>query len=274
MHSIRRNPKTFLDRLVSSVWAQAPLPVAGPGERRELVLPTGSTHVALRFHGPPILVFDDAADRRGHGVEFASVGGARARYHVRDVSAPSGSVGAMLRPGACQALLGVPESALAGHHTPLSALVGSAEVDALLERLHRCRRLEGRLSLFEDWLIGRAQGRLPVLHPALQAVLGTTPGRFDRVGDMVEASGLSHRHWIAVFRHATGLAPSEWLQLQRFEKAIGLAADPSFAWADIAAGSGFSDQAHLANVFRTIAGVTPSQWRLRHDPGAPRHVRA
>lgn len=275
MHAITRNPHPALDRLVSKVWAQAPRPVAGPGiERREHVLPTGATHVAVRFSGPPILVFDHVADQRGHLLEYASVGGARARYHVRDVSLPSGSIGAMLRPGACEVLLGVPEAALAGHHTALSDVVCANEVDDLLERLHRRHPLAVQLALFEDWLIRRAMGRRPAVHQALEPVIGAHAVRFTRVGDIVKASGLSHRHCIAVFRHCTGLAPSEWLQLQRFEQALEFAADPAGAWADIAAASGFSDQAHLTHAFRNITGLTPSQWRRRHDPLAPRHVRA
>lgn len=98
------------------------------------------------------------------------------------------------------------------------------------------------------------------------------PGTRTRVEDMVRASGLSHRHCIAVFRQATGLAPNAWLRLQRFSHALALAGDPSLGWADIAAASGFADQAHLANTFRHMAGVTPSAWRQVADPAAPRHV--
>ncbi|WP_254457915.1 helix-turn-helix domain-containing protein [Xanthomonas sacchari] len=83
---------------------------------------------------------------------------------------------------------------------------------------------------------------------------------------------LSHRHCIALFRQATGLAPNAWLRLQRFSHALELACDRSLGWAEIAAASGFADQAHLANTFRSVAGVAPSAWRRMADPAAPRHV--
>ena len=89
---------------------------------------------------------------------------------------------------------------------------------------------------------------------------------------MVEASGLSHRHWIALFRHSTGLLPREWLRLRRFAHAIEHALQPSCGWAEVAAASGFADQAHLANTFRTIAGVSPSEWRAGVDSAASNHV--
>lgn len=260
--------------LVASVWAQDPDPTASTARRRALehVLPTGATHIAVRVGGEPLRIFDDAADRRGHCLGHAVAGGARTAYHLRDVSQPSVSVGAVLRPGAAAVLLGAPESALAGHHTPLAYLLGADEVDALLSGLHAGSDSAGRLAAFERWLCERAGGRGSALHPALAGIV-LRPVRHDmRVSELVRASGLSHRHCIAVFRQATGLVPAEWLRLQRFSHALDLACDASLGWAEIAAASGFADQAHLSNTFRAAAGLTPSAWRLRADPATPRHV--
>ncbi|PZQ10835.1 MAG: AraC family transcriptional regulator [Rhodanobacter denitrificans] len=274
MASIHRPPVPALRGLVASVWAQDPGPSA-PAARHaalEHVLPTGATHIAVRIGGEPLRIFDDAADRRGHRLGHAVVGGARTAYHLRDISQPSVSVGAVLRPGAAAVLLGAPESALAGHHTPLECLPAAGEVDALLSALHACGEAVTRLAVFEHWLCGRAAGRGCAVHPALAGIL-LRPGRHGlRVGELVQESGLSHRHCIAMFRQATGLAPAEWLRLQRFSHALDLACDPSLGWAEIAAASGFADQAHLSNTFRAVAGLTPSAWRLRADPATPRHV--
>ncbi|MBS0426666.1 MAG: AraC family transcriptional regulator [Proteobacteria bacterium] len=239
---------------------------------REHVTPTGSTHLVLRIGGPPIRVYDDVADLRGHRLGHAVVGGARAAYHVREVSGSPGSVGVVLRPGASEVLLGVPESALAGHHTALELLLGECVVDAMLGRLHACVGAEQRMALVEQWLVIRSLGRGPALHPMLAAALSTPAHRLERVRCMVEASGMSHRHWIALFRHSTGLLPREWLRLRRFAHAIEYASQPSRGWAEVAAASGFADQAHLANTFRTVAGVSPSEWRRSVDPAAPNHV--
>jgi AraC-like DNA-binding protein len=271
MACIHRPPLPALRDLVASIWAQD-APSAKPVAAREHVLPTGATHIALRIGGAPLLLFDDAADVRGHRLGHAVVGGARTAYHVRDVSQPSASVGAMLRPGAARWLLGVPEAALAGHHTPLELLLHASEVDRLLTRLHGCVGAEARLAFFERWLMERARGGSCALHPALVCSLRQPLPHTASVAEQVRASGLSHRHYIALFRQATGLAPREWLGLQRFAHALALAADASLGWADVAAASGFADQAHLANSFRAVAGLTPSEWRRRADPLAPRHV--
>lgn len=273
MVSLCRPPVAALRGLVTTLWSQdAALPAEGSAPLREHVLPTGATHIALRIGGPPLLLFDDATDARGHRLGHAVVGGARTRFHLRDVTQPAASVGAMLRPGAARVLLGVPESALAGHHTPLELLLPTDEVDALLEGLHARSGAAPRLALFEQWLIGRACGRPPVLHPALVRSMRGPLAQQMPVADRVRASGLSHRHYIALFREAVGLTPREWLGLQRFAQVLAMAVEPTRSWAGIAADCGFADQAHLANSFRAIAGLTPSDWRRRADPATPRHV--
>lgn len=317
MPSVRRPPLPALGALIDSVWAHDPaalppspslvtqaLRASVPSRQaravnatratqaleatREHVLPTGATHIALRIGGEPLRVFDHAADSCGHRLGHAVVGGARTAYHVRDVSRPSASVGALLKPGAAVVLLGVPESALAGHHTPLDCLLTRAEIDPLLARLQVCESLTGRLALFEHWLLGRArQGYLatasrsksallpalqPVLHPALASAFFGADNPVRPIGEAVAATGLSHRHCIALFRQCTGLTPREWLRLQRFGHALELAAVPSRGWAEIAAASGFADQAHLANTFRAVTGFSPSAWRRRADPATPRHI--
>lgn len=275
MASLHRPPIPALRALVDAVWAHEPPPgsVASPGAR-EHVLPTGATHIALRLDGPSLQIYAHAGDLRGQRLGHAVVGGARTVFHLRDVSQPSTSVGAMLRPGAARVLLGAPESALAGHHTPLDQLLHPSEVAALSERLRACGDGAGRLALFERWLLARARGRPATLHPALiQLMQGTGHWHPEqRVADLVRASGLSHRHCIAVFHQATGLTPGAWLALRRFNQVLALAAQPLERWSDIAAACGYADQAHLTNSFRDITGLTPGAWRRQADPATPRHV--
>jgi AraC-like DNA-binding protein len=273
MATLHRSPTPALRALVDSVWAHEPTPGSTPTPgAREHVLPTGATHIALRIDGPPLHIFQHAHDPHGQRLGHAVVGGARTVYHLRDVSQPSASVGAMLRPGAASVLLGVPESALAGRHTPLDLLLPSYELGALSERLRACHDGAGRLAVFERWLQARAQGRPAALHPALIPLVHGPGHPEQRVRDLVRASGLSHRHCIALFRQATGLAPREWLALRRFNQVLALAAHPLETWSGIAAATGYTDQAHLANSFRDITGLTPSAWRHQAAPSTPRHV--
>jgi len=273
MADLRRAPAAPLRALVGTLWAHDPAGGGAPRPgAREHVLPTGTAHIVFRLSGPALRIFDGAADRRGHALGHAVVGGARSAYHVRDVSEPAASVGAMLRPGAARVLLGVPEAALAQHHTPLDLLLGHGEVDALLARLHAARGGHARLALFEQWLARRARGRPPALHPALAGLLPRLVDPGARVAGLVRTSGLSHRHFIAQVREATGLPPRSLLRLGRFGRALELATDPSRGWAEIAAAAGYADQSHLVHAFGEMAGLTPAAWRRSADPATPRHV--
>jgi len=61
-----------------------------------------------------------------------------------------------------------------------------------------------------------------------------------------------------VFRDVVGMSPKAFAKLARFHRALDAATDRTQAsWGRIAAATGYYDQAHLIDEFRTIAGVTP-----------------
>jgi AraC-like DNA-binding protein len=92
------------------------------------------------------------------------------------------------------------------------------------------------------------------------------------VQQVVEDSGASHRHFIALFREATGLGPKTCSRLLRFQAVLRhLAAEPTLPAAQLAHDLGYSDQAHFQREFRAFAGLTPQEWK-RAAPAHPHHV--
>jgi AraC-like DNA-binding protein len=90
------------------------------------------------------------------------------------------------------------------------------------------------------------------------------------VHDAVQRSGYSHRTLIDLFAGAVGLTPKRYARVRRFHVALRRASQHA-SWADIAAGLGYSDQAHFSREFREFAGVTPSGYR-RAAPRFANHV--
>ena len=271
---LMRPPSPRLRPFVQALWAMAPEEGARglrrPGAR-EHVLPTGAMHLVFRLSGPPLRVFDGTTDMLGQTLGHAIVSGARSSFYARDVSEPTRSVGALLRPGAALALLGAPEDALAGHHTPLDALWGSTQTGQAPERLLAAGGLAQQLALFETLLTQRLGDCFHGLHPAVAQAIGPLMRGTLPVGELAARSGCSRRHFIALFRGATGLAPKEFAGLQRLERVLAMAADSKRSWAEIAIDAGFFDQAHLTHAFSAFAGLTPQAWR-RAAPASPRHV--
>lgn len=268
---LSRAPAPCLRPFVRSIWLSAP--EAGPLVRpaREHVVPTGGMHLVFRLSGPALRLFRHDTDAQGFTVGHAIVGGARSAFHVRDVSVPTRSVGAMLQPGAALALFGAPEDALAERHTSLDALWGAAAALAL-ERLHAAATPAVQLQRFEQLLAERLSLCVSGLHPALAQALSQLEGGAVNIRELVRQSGYSHRHFISLFRGATGLAPKQMGRVLRLRNALArLAAEPRMPWAGLAHEANYSDQSHFHREFLGIVGVTPEAYR-RAAPLAPHHV--
>jgi AraC-like DNA-binding protein len=185
---------------------------------------------------------------------------------VRDVSRPACSVGAQLRPGTAELLLGVPALDLAGRHTPLDALWGRF-ADELRERLAAAADPQRRLEIFEAALLARLP-RVRAIHPAVAHALAQFAAG-DDVAGVVDDVGYSHRRFIALFRGAVGLSPKRYCRVQRLQRAI--ARLPTRSLAEVALDAGYSDQAHLSREFRELAGVSPGEYRAL-VPAPSNHV--
>lgn len=261
---VQRPPRAELRPFVTTLWAEDPdaLPAAAA---RECVLPTGALHLVFRLD-EPLRVYADPADLAGRVVGTALVGGARASAYVRDVSRPGRSVGALLHPGAAQAVLGAPGGALAGRHTDLSDLWPDA--GAIHAWLGEAATPAARLDRFEAVLrarLPRARG----LHPAVAFALERfASGR--EVAPVAAASGYSQRRLSGLFREAVGLSPKRYCRVRRLQDALRFAAAGS-AWAEVALAAGYSDQAHLVREFRELTGLSPGAYRAA-APRSPSHV--
>lgn len=267
---MQRAPHPLLARFVKTAWASLPVAAgANAAPAREHVLPTGLMHLVVRLSGPAVRIFDSAADGKGRQLGHTLVGGPRAGFYAKDVSAPSPSVGVQLLPGAAQALLGLPADELAGQHVSLEDLWGSGAGLAREQLLAAAtpqaalRRLEGLL--LQRLRAGPGQAAHPVVMQALrqfEAGMG--------VEDAVARSGYSHRQFIRLFSQAVGLGPKLYCRVRRFQKALPLLQGP-LALAAVAMEAGYSDQPHFNREFREFAGLTPEQYRLAR-PASANHV--
>lgn len=236
---------------------------------REHVLPTGGMHLVFRLSGEPLRLFDDDEDRHGRLLGQAVVGGARSTFYSKDISTPTCSVGAQLRPGAPELLFGATAQDLSHRHTPLQDLWGSS-ADHAYEQLLDAGEPERRLAQLES-LLARRLPTVRGLHPAVACALERFE-ELDSVHAVVKQSGYSHRHFIALFRRAVGLSPKVYARVARFQRALRhVASEGAASWAAIALEAGYSDQAHFNRDFLEFAGVTPSRYR-RIAPPSPCHV--
>jgi AraC-like DNA-binding protein len=243
---------------VECLW-YADSPAGAPAQER--ALPTGAAHLAFRLSADPIRVFDGAET---HDLGFAVLAGPRDRWHGRDTSAPARSIGVQLRPGV--ALLG-PMIGLVGRHAPLDAVL--PDLAALRDELAE-RSPERALARVEAALLARV-AQAPVAPPAVRYAVRELSKPGARVAAVGAETGYSPRRFHALFVQWVGLAPKVFARLQRFRRAVDLAAAGRAApWAELARSGGFADQAHLIREFRAFTGISPREYAP--VAGQPHHV--
>jgi AraC-like DNA-binding protein len=168
------------------------------------------------------------------------------------------AVTARLRLGASKAVLGVPASAIAGRVLTLGELWNGAAVRRFLDRLIGVSDATEAVAIMEHAIADRLA--IAAVRDAPTPLALTAAERLvsANVSAVAADLGVSERHLRRVFRDTVGMSPKEFGRLARFHRALRAAREDSrLNWATIAAETGYYDQAHLIEEFRTIAGVTP-----------------
>ncbi|MFE7564240.1 helix-turn-helix domain-containing protein [Kitasatospora sp. NPDC057500] len=175
-----------------------------------------------------------------------------------------------VHPLAARALFGLPAGELSGLDVPAEAVLGAVAA-RLQEAVQEARDWPERFAALDGVLLSlaRPSGRVPpevvLAWCALRRSGGAVP-----VAALARETGWSGRHLLDRFRRETGLSPKAAARVIRFDRARRLLALPGPAprLAELAARSGYADQAHLAREFRALAGCAPSTWLAEEGPEA------
>jgi AraC family transcriptional regulator len=79
--------------------------------------------------------------------------------------------------------------------------------------------------------------------------------------EMAQSVGLSTAHFGRMFRKSTGETPHQFVLRQRIERAKAMLRAPDARILDVAVACGFKTQQHFAQVFRSVCGVRPTEYR-------------
>jgi AraC-like DNA-binding protein len=81
------------------------------------------------------------------------------------------------------------------------------------------------------------------------------------VDEISRRVGYSQKHLISLFKEHVGITPKAFMRVMRFQKAIrDIEQCRQINWAQFATASGYYDQAHFINDFRSFSGFTPAQY--------------
>ncbi|PWI14527.1 AraC family transcriptional regulator [Streptomyces sp. Act143] len=190
----------------------------------------------------------------------------RASYHRADGGQLASCVQLHLKPGTARPLLGVAAADLVGRVVPLRELparsarqlansMADLELDDLIARLAR---------LFPQ--LPPPESRSELLRAAVAALSlrdGQVPGQ---VKDVARELAVSERQLRNLFAEGVGLSPKHYARIDRVRAVLAQA--PTAKWADLAARSGYYDQAHMTSDFRSLMGVPPRSFFTGRLPEA------
>ena len=263
---ISRKPSPQLSPYVSFFWY-----FAGPAlmHERERMLPTIGLQLLVNLHEDIVRWWDGAQLNRRHGVNGAAVRG----MHTRPVAICARDqiriVGAVLRPSAAGALLGVPAHELAETHTALDALWG-AHGRSLREQLLEAPTPDRCMAILDRALCARLAAQLdPAIDYACRALESGSP-----VASVADTLSIDRKRLRRTFAAAVGITPKGYARVARLQRLLTLirqSAGRPLRWAELASECGYYDQAHLILEFRSLTGLTPSAYRPR-TPDEPNHV--
>ena len=235
-----------LHPFVSHILAYREIIPAG-SEILERVLPDGALRLIVEFGDAPTV----------------QVLGASAAPVLLRLQGRLEGLSLTLRPGAAPALLGLPAGELTGQVLPLDSLWRGAGAE-LNERLFAASGEAARLTMLQAFLQQRLPDRTindrPAVMQALQ-LIGRSEGRRP-LREIAAALGVGERRLQQLFQLEVGLSPRAWGRLARLQACLRrlrmLGATPG--WVDLALDSGFYDQAHLAREFRSLCGLSPTEF--------------
>jgi len=229
-----------------------------PAHARERHMPDGSVGIV-------ILLGDGGAARP----EAAMVAGARSEAVFLDTSRPTTVMGVHFRRGAAGPFLDVPLSALTNTHAALGDVAGGGSLrlrqgcgaTSLRDRVLDAVEPEARLDVLQQWLLERLL-RQPDRDPAIAwAVRQFEHQPHIRISAVADQIGRSSRWFVERFNSEVGLTPKVFSRVRRFQLALRHMHEAATVdLADLAAATGYFDQAHFTHDFRSIAGITPTAY--------------
>lgn len=238
-----------------------------PEHLRDRVLPTGTLEIIVPLGGKR-LSWTELTGRDG-ACRTALVSGPRRSAFDVPTAPQARLVGAHFHPSGAWPLFAIPMDALADQHHPLEDLLGTSARE-LTERIDGAASDTERLATLSAYFLQRARSSR-ASHPAVittirRAEFGSAEGT---IATAVAASGLSHRRFIELFRREVGLTPRDFFRVQRFQRALGIAARSGRAGADLAYEAGYSDQSHWILECRKHSGLSPRELLAKQRGAGP-----
>lgn len=221
-------------------------------ERTSPEIPGAAVWTRTDLTATPVRVIPDGCVDLIWAAGRLLVAGPDTRAHLAAAVPGTSYTGLRFAPGTGPAVLGVPAQELRDRRVPLDALWPDREVGLIAQRVAEAdapgRALEAAV---------RSRGRQPDTYDPLTAAILRGARRAEPVAALAARVGLGERQLHRRSLRAFGYGPKTLVRVLRMNRALEL------AWAgvplaEVAAGCGYADQAHLAREVKALTGMVPT----------------
>ena len=264
MTIIVRRPAPPLAGLVADIVYQAG---EQPRTSVQKILPDAEPSLWVNLNRDEFCSLGGPGDGRVPGAMLA---GPRSRPLVTEFEAGRAHIWVSFALGAAPAFFPAPLADAADELVPLAGLWGRCGA-SLRDRLLSAATPHDMLGEMEQVLIGQLSGPAGPDLAVRAAARALSSGQ--AVGQVADGLGLLPRTLRRRFTARAGLTPKRFARVQRLRRVTRALGGQAVAdWAAVAAEHGYSDQAHLIDEFRDLAGITPTDY-LRSRVDGPNHLR-
>ncbi len=232
-----------------------------PDHSIERVVPDGSGNLIIELDGQNRWVADNVTHDPIQTCQHSWLSGPHRNYFSISAVPETELIGIRFRPGGLFALLGQTVGDYVERIVDGSKVFG-ASIIALRKCLVDKLPIEEKLDLVEQWLTKERQTDHSVPRCVEYAIeqLTVTPS-LRTIGNLVDQSGYSRKHFLHLFKKHVGLGPKELQRILRFSSALAqIQESKSLSWAAISIDCGYADQAHFIKDFKAFSGVNPSRF--------------
>jgi AraC-like DNA-binding protein len=241
-----------------------------PEHNVDRFLPDGNTEIIIDLTDNPKYIYDNETLKEIQSCHNVWVSGVR----TESITIPSGKESRMLvitfKKGKAWPFYPLPVNELTDYVVDADLIFGNKIID-LREQLLSSGNIEEMFSSVEDFLLKTADFSLALSVPSKCIDYAVTSLVQNPVllqlKTLSNRLGYSQKHFIDLFKKQVGVNPKTYLKIIRFQKAIQeIELKKSTSWSQIAIESGFYDQAHFINEFKSFSGFTPNEYlRLKTD---------
>jgi AraC-type DNA-binding domain-containing proteins len=245
-------PSPLLAPFVSHYWT---LKAGGAIPAGERVIPTGS--VSLIFHKADLMM--SLTEGKTQPRSFLS--GISTGYSDLQGSGELDMLVVVFHPLGGRTFFNTPLGEFRNMNVPVGD-VGDTELTILSEKILEERDTASAVGLIERFLISRL-GRHEI---HIYSRIGAAMREINRnpetsVSQAAAIACLSDRQFGRIFSEQVGTRPKDFMRIVRFQRALHtMQSEPGANPAQLAAGCGYYDQAHMIKDFRRFSGYTPLEY--------------